>query len=136
METNNETVEQVYDNLAEIGAHIRECPPLASVLTHHRFHGMKQIEEIGDEDWYFGVVDPCVLLFVCDRFLDAHKREIAEKDAEIASLRAIVKDLADVAERFVSCKATECETVCGVGAKCIHKKAISLITKAREVLNG
>ena len=82
MANENETVEQVHDNLAEIGAHDRECPPLASVLTHHRFHGRKQIKEIGDEDWYFGVVDPCVLLFVCDRFLAAHKREIAERDGE------------------------------------------------------
>ena len=87
MANDNETVEQVYDDLAEIGAHDRECPPLARVLTHHRFHGRKQIKEISDEDWYFGDVDPCVLLFVCDRFLAAHKRELAAKDEEIEKFK-------------------------------------------------
>lgn len=52
------------------------------------------------------------------------------------NLRALVKDLVDVAERFVSCKATECETVCGVDAKCIHKKTIELVAKAREMIGG
>lgn len=65
---------------------------------------------------------------------DACLDELKKRDAEIASLRSLVGGLADVAERFVSCKATECETVCGIGAKCIHKKAVELIRKAREAV--
>ena len=60
--------------------------------------------------------------------------EIAEKDEEIARLRALVGELANVAERFVSCKATDCEIACGdIKEKCIHKKTIELVAKAREV---
>ena len=60
--------------------------------------------------------------------------EIAEKDEEIARLRALVGELANIAERFVSCKATYCEIACGdIKEKCIHKKTIELVAKAREV---
>ena len=61
--------------------------------------------------------------------------EIAAKDAEIANLRALVKELSNVAERFVSCKATDCEIACGdIKENCIHKKTIELVAKAREVV--
>ena len=55
---------------------------------------------------------------------------------EIVRLRELVKGLADVAERFVSCKATECDTLCGVDAKCIHKKTVELVANARKVIGG
>ena len=60
-------------------------------------------------------------------------RRLRANDSEIARLRALVGELANVAEKFVSCKATECDTVCAGDAKCIHKKTIELIVKAREV---
>ena len=63
--------------------------------------------------------------------------EIAVKDAEIARLRALVKELSNVAEMFVSCKATDCEIACGdIKENCIHKKTIELVAKAREVIGG
>ena len=66
--------------------------------------------------------------------------EIAEKDEEIAGLRALVKDLSNVAERFVSCNATACEIACGdIKENCIHKKTIELVAKAAgesEVKDG
>ena len=97
---------------------------------------------------------------VKDRFLAAHKREMADekrisdavvqslrdkklemageiaaKDEEIARLRALVKDLSNVAERFVSCKATYCEIACrDIKENCINKKTIELVAKAREVV--
>ena len=104
----------------------------------------------------------CDLLSLADRIESAHKREmadekriseavvqslrdkklemageIAEKDEEIARLRAIVKELSNVAERFVSCKATYCEIACrDIKENCIHKKTIELVAKAREVIGG
>ena len=63
--------------------------------------------------------------------------EIAEKDEEIARLRALVKELSNIAERFVSCKATYCEIACrDIKEKCIHKKTIELVAKAREAIGG
>ena len=60
--------------------------------------------------------------------------EIVAKDEEIARLRALVKELSNVAEMFVSCKATYCEIACGdIKEKCINKKTIELVAKAREV---
>ena len=61
--------------------------------------------------------------------------EIAAKDEEIARLRALVKELSNVAERFVSCKATYCEIACrDIKENCIHKNTIELVAKAREVV--
>ena len=61
--------------------------------------------------------------------------EIAVKDAEIARLRSLVKELSNIAERFVSCKATYCEIACrDIKENCIHKKTIELVAKAREVV--
>ena len=63
--------------------------------------------------------------------------EIADKDEEIARLRALVKELSNVAERFVLCKATYCEIACGdIKENCIHKKTIELVAKAREAIGG
>ena len=63
--------------------------------------------------------------------------EIAAKDEEIARLRALVKELANVAAMFVSCKATDCEIACGdIKENCIHKKTIELVAKAREAIGG
>ena len=99
------------------------------------------------------------LLSFADRIESAHKREMADekrisdaviqslrdkklemageivaKDEEIARLRALVKELSNVAEMFVSCKATYCEIACGdIKEKCINKKTIELVAKAREV---
>lgn len=57
------------------------------------------------------------------------------KDAEIAKLRSLVKELADVAEGFVLCKATDCETICRGDERCLHRRTIALVAKAREVAN-
>ena len=63
--------------------------------------------------------------------------EIAEKDDEISGLREIVKELSNIAERFVSCKATYCEIACrDIKENCIHKKTIELVAKAREAIGG
>ena len=63
-------------------------------------------------------------------------RRYAARDTDrIHELRALVKDLSNVAERFVSCKATYCEIACGdIKENCIHKKTIELVAKAREVV--
>ena len=65
-------------------------------------------------------------------------RRYAARDADrIHELRALVKDLSNVAERFVSCKATYCEIACGdIKENCIHKKTIELVAKAREAIGG
>ena len=62
-------------------------------------------------------------------------RRYAARDTDrIHELRALVKELSDVAERFVSCKATDCEIACrDIKENCIHKKTIELVAKAREV---
>ena len=65
-------------------------------------------------------------------------RRYAARDTDrIHELRAIVKDLSNVAEMFVSCKATYCEIACrDIKEKCIHKKTIELVAKAREAIGG
>ena len=65
-------------------------------------------------------------------------RRYAARDTDrIHELRALVKQLSNVAERFVSCKATYCEIACGdIKEKCIHKKTIELVAKAREAIGG
>ena len=65
-------------------------------------------------------------------------RRYAARDTDrIHELRALVKELSNVAERFVSCKATYCEIVCGdFKENCIHKKTIELVAKAREAIGG
>ena len=65
-------------------------------------------------------------------------RRYAARDTDrIHELRALVKDLSNVAERFVSCKATYCEIACrDIKENCIHKKTIELVAKAREVIGG
>ena len=114
------------------------------------------------EDSYALSPQVCDLLSLADRIDAAHKREMADekrisdaviqslrdkklemageiaaKDAEIANLRALVKELSNVAERFVSCKATDCEIACGdIKENCIHKKTIELVAKAREAIGG
>lgn len=67
--------------------------------------------------------------------LSAYDREIAEKDKEIERLRELVKELADVAEGFVLCKATDCETICRGDERCLHRRTIALVAKAKEVTN-
>lgn len=63
--------------------------------------------------------------------------EIADKDEGIARLRSLVKELSNVAERFVSCKSTYCEIACrDIKENCIHKKTIELVAKARKVIGG
>ena len=63
--------------------------------------------------------------------------EIADKDEEIARLSSLVKELSNVAEMFVSCKATYCEIACrDIKEKCIQKKTIELVAKAREAIGG
>ena len=114
------------------------------------------------EDSYALSPQVCDLLSLADRIEAAEKREIADekrisdavikslrdkklemageiadKDEEIARLRALVKELSNVAERFVSCKATDCEIACrDIKENCIQKKTIELVAKAREVLGG
>ena len=62
------------------------------------------------------------------------RRHAARDTDSIHELRALVKELSNVAERFVSCKATYCEIACGdIKENCIHKKTIELVAKAREV---
>ena len=112
------------------------------------------------EDSYALSPQVCDLLSLADRIEAAEKREIADekriseavikslrdkklemageiaaKDEEISRLREIVKELSNVAERFVSCKATYCEIACrDIKDNCIHKKTIELVAKAREVV--
>ena len=114
------------------------------------------------EDSYALSPQVCDLLSLADRIEAAEKREIADekrisdavikslrdkklemageiadKDEEIARLRALVKELSNVAERFVLCKAIYCEIACGdIKENCIHKKTIELVAKAREVIGG
>ena len=114
------------------------------------------------EDSYALSPQVCDLLSLADRIEAAAKREIADekrisdaviqslrdkklemageiavKDAEIARLRSLVKELSNIAERFVSCKATYCEIACrDIKENCIHKKTIELVAKAREVIGG
>ena len=141
MENDNETVEQACESICEL-----------VIAIHDKEHNEKQ--EIKNA-WH-------ILQQVKDRFLAAHNREmadekrisdavikslrdkklemageIADKDEEIARLRALVKELSNVAERFVLCKATYCEIACGdIKENCIHKKTIELVAKAREVIGG
>ena len=65
-------------------------------------------------------------------------RRYAARDTDrIQELRSLVKELSNVAERFVSCKATYCEIACrDIKEKCIHKKTIELVAKAREAIGG
>ena len=65
-------------------------------------------------------------------------RRYAARDTDrIHELRALVGELANIAERFVSCKATYCEIACGdIKEKCIQKKTIELVAKAREAIGG
>ena len=138
MENDNETVEQACESICEL-----------VIAIHDKEHNEKQ--EIKNA-WH-------ILQQVKDRFLAAHNREMADekrisdavikslrdkklemageiaaKDEEIARLRAFVKELSNVAERFVSCKATDCEIACrDIKETCIHKKTIELVAKAREV---
>ena len=65
-------------------------------------------------------------------------RRYAARDTDrIHELRALVKELSNVAEMFVSCKATDCEIACGdIKENCIHKKTIELVAKAREAIGG
>ena len=65
-------------------------------------------------------------------------RMYAARDTDrIHELRALVKELSNIAERFVSCKATYCEIACGdIKEKCINKKTIELVAKAREAIGG
>lgn len=53
---------------------------------------------------------------------------------DVNELRSLIKELSDFAEMYVSCKATECGTGCGVAENYIHKKTIELVAKAREVV--
>ena len=141
MANDNETVEQACESICEL-----------VIAIHDKEHNEKQ--EIKNA-WH-------IVQQVKDRFLAAHKREmadekrisdaviqslrdkklemageIAEKDEEIARLRALVKELSNIAERFVSCKATYCEIACrDIKEKCIHKKTIELVAKAREAIGG
>ena len=95
-----------------------------------RIHDLRAlVKEMADEKR----ISDAVIKSLRDKKLEM-AGEIAEKDEEIAGLRALVKDLSNVAERFVSCNATACEIACGdIKETCIHKKTIELVAKAREV---
>ena len=141
METDNETVDQVCESINEL-----------VIAIHDKEHnGKQEIKNV----WH-------IVQQVKDRIIDAHKREIADekrisdaviqslrdkklemageiaaKDEEIARLSALVKELSNVADRFVSCKATYCEIACGdIKENCIQKKTIELVAKARKVIGG
>ena len=98
-----------------------------------RIHELRAlVKEMADEKR----ISDAVIKYLRDKKLEM-AGEIADKDEGIASLRALVKELSNVAERFVSCKATDCEIACGdIKEKCIHKKTIELVAKAREVIGG
>ena len=92
----------------------------------------QEMREIADEKR----ISDAVVQSLRDKKLEM-AGEIADKDEEIARLRELVKDLSHIAERFVSCKATDCEIACGdIKEKCIHKKTIELVAKAREAIGG
>ena len=90
----------------------------------------QEMREIADEKR----ISDAVIQSLRDKKLEM-AGEIAVKDAEIARLRSLVKELSNIAERFVSCKATYCEIACrDIKENCIHKKTIELVAKAREVV--
>ena len=92
----------------------------------------QEMREIADEKR----ISDAVIKSLRDKKLEM-AGEIAEKDEGIARLRSLVKELSNVAERFVSCKATYCEIACGdIKENCIHKKIIELVAKAREAIGG
>ena len=69
-----------------------------------------------------------------DEAIEMHM-ELQSKEADASVLRSLVKELSNIAERFVSCKATYCEIACrDIKENCIHKKTIELVAKAREVV--
>ena len=119
----------VFDELRKHGYNVVSVDRMADIIdrveeTHKR--------EMADEKR----ISDAVIQSLRDKKLEM-AGEIAEKDEEIARLRALVKDLSNVAERFVSCKATDCEIACGdIKENCIHKKTIELVAKARKVIGG
>ena len=66
-----------------------------------------------------------------DRFLAAHNREIAAKDAEIKKLRALVKEMAEIIDGPLCHQ--DCAK-CPPDTKCASKRLRALVTKAREVV--
>lgn len=135
MANENETVEQVCLDAAQS----LQCEEVSYVVMSVMRDALERIEaahkrEIADFQRRY---DECVRKFnEADLERVRLRGEVAAKDAKIATLSSLVKELAVVAERYVSCAATECETVCGVGERCIHKKTIALIAKAREMIGG
>ena len=98
-----------------------------------RIHELRSlVKELADEKR----ISDAVIKSLRDKKLEM-SGEIADKDEEIARLRELVKELSNVAERFVSCKATYCEIACrDIKENCIHKKTIELVAKAREAIGG
>lgn len=122
-------------HLAEriLAAHEREMDALARQKTEEAHEAFMRNAELADAI----LEKDAERLTVSSNYeavIAAKDRIIAAKDTEIKMLRSLLGELADVAVRFVACKATECETLCGVGVKCIHKKTIELVAKAREVV--
>lgn len=76
---------------------------------------------------------PELMADVATKSLELHKRQ----DAEIASLKSLVKEMADIL-KLTSRKYFECEEQMCVfcGKKCGRNEATRLINKAREVCNG
>ena len=136
----NETNETITDIVADIRAQNQGLPeddyalsPLvADLLSFADRIESAHKREMADEKR----ISHAVIKSLRDKKLEM-AGEIADKDEEIARLRALVKELSNVAERFVSCKATYCEIACGdIKEKCIHKKTIELVAKAREAIGG
>ena len=142
METDNETVDQVCESIYEL-----------VIAIHDKEHNEKQ--EIKNV-WH-------IVQQVKDRIIDAHKREISDekrisdavikslrdkklemageiaaKEAEVAALRALVKEMADVLNETKNYTCFGCTIRdCPGEHECRYtKKYCLLIAKAREAIGG
>lgn len=79
MANDNETVEQACESICEL-----------VIAIHDKEHNEKQ--EIKNA-WH-------IMQQVKDRIIDAHKREMAAKDAEIAELHNMIEELTDALHPF------------------------------------
>lgn len=142
METDNETVDQACESICEL-----------VIAIHDKEHnGKQEIKNV----WH-------IVQQVKDRFLAAHKRELADekrisdavvqslrdkklemageiaaKEAEVAALRALVKEMADVLNETKNYTCFGCTIRdCPGEHECRYtQKYCLLVAKAREVIGG
>ena len=163
----NETVEQIHDELKRdplapngakpwthyladriLAAHKREIAAKDAEITQlrktlYRFMDVtgdcRKCEECGDEScpWY-GEPCGCNNRVARDKFLDGELVDpLKTKDAEIASLRSLVNELADALLSFLAilhnpCSIKQCREECSVK----FREMSALVAKAREVCDA